>query len=68
MKVLRRLAEIDRNQAWLARQLGKEQYVVHRWLNGSRFTDADRRLVAAVLGRPVDWLIERPEPAVERAA
>lgn len=65
--VLARLSELDRSQAWLARQVGREQYVIHRWLHGHPFPTQDRRWVAVALGRPVTWLLEPDETRQDAA-
>lgn len=66
--VLQRLRELDRDQAWLARQVGRKQYAIHRWLNGYPFSDEDRRLVSVALGKPADWLKATPAPTEAAAA
>jgi transcriptional regulator with XRE-family HTH domain len=65
-RILARLDELERNQAWLARKLGLDLSTVFRWLNRERPIPR-RRLpkIAAVLGLDVEQL---DSEAVEGAA
>jgi len=56
-RILARLEELERNQAWLARKLEVDLSTVYRWLTGERPIPR-RRLpkIAAVLGVHVEYL------------
>ena len=63
-RVLLRLAELDRDQAWLARMLGVHRIQVTRWLSRG-IPNGRRREIALVLHKPEDWLMpETPAAGV----
>ena len=69
-RILARLAELERNQAWLARKLDMDLSTIYRWLNNERPIPA-RRLarIADVLGLDLAELREvAAEPEPEGAA
>jgi len=64
-RVLARLSELERNQAWLARKIGVDISTVYRWLIEERPIPTKRLpTIAQILGLSLEELThQRPEVA-----
>jgi transcriptional regulator with XRE-family HTH domain len=67
-RIEQRLSDMDRDQKWLARRIGKSPSTVSRWLNGSRqMTVHELRDVSLGLHRDPSYFLDTPVEEDEEA-